>query len=458
MNVLRARPPTGDRVRELLSLCSLQPRHTVEQSIAAVQFLGADEAADILGRQRCRSLVVSRLTPYRNHAAVERVLSLLEPRAARIRHMHAVLEDNLARVGALAAKHGVTVLAFKGLGARKVYAEPHFRDFGDLDLYVADRTQAALLARALREEDGYTVNPGEVPWLKYDARARLLYGQINLLAPAATDDLINVDVHFGDYSVRHSSRLGLDRSLSFPDSAGLHTMDIEHSLASGVNNAAGDHFVTVKDTNDLLCALSLERVDWALFRGLLESAGLTHFFGFVVEKLRACSILTPRQEEVLTAAGVPTSGLEPAPRLDRPDWGRRCWATTVHAFSAARPRGLGPAVCTAVDAYRYYREPLRLTVDTNPGAAEPLERFDMATCVRLVPLDLARELPGGRHLDRPGPHVLRRTALRTDRGVVRRDTEAGTFIDMDGEPFVATVSYRIPGAMLGGTRDARRDD
>lgn len=446
--------PPHPGLAELLSLCSIQPRFTTEQAISAIQSMGPVEASDILGRQRCRSIVVARLTPFVAHGAVRRCLELLEPRAARIRHMHGALDENLDRISGLAQKADVRVLAFKGLGARGMYAEPARRDFGDLDLFVKDRAQATVLARAIRQELEYTINPDELPWLKYDSEARLVYGQINLLAPSDRPDFINIDIHFGDYSVRHSSRLRLDAHVTFPESPGLSTMAFEENLASGVNNAAGDHFVTMKDVNDILSALALEHFDWGRFQAVVEQACLGRFFGFMLAKLRLTSNPDAHQEELLGTLSR-QGGLERAPRLDRPDWGRRCWATTAHAFMSHRSRGLLGAIGIAYDAYGYYREPLRLTAQPGRETNEILERFDMSTCVRLVPVELGRALPGadGAGLG-PVPMACHRRSLAADPGIVRTDAETGTFLEIDGERFVATVSYRVPTAMLGGARVA----
>ncbi|MFJ8626441.1 nucleotidyltransferase family protein [Kitasatospora sp. NPDC093550] len=443
---------TDARLPELLSLCSIQPRFTIEQSIQALQAFGADEAADVLGRQRCRSIVVARLEPFRVHRTVARCLDLLEPRAARIRHMHAVLDANLDRIDTLARELGLPVLAFKGLAARRGYADPAQRDFGDLDLYVHSRAEAGRLAAALRKGYGYRLNPDELPWLKYDRAAHLVYGQINLLAPNGADDLLNVDVHFGDYSVRHCARLGLDRAPGLATGPGLSVMPAEENLAGGVNNAAGDHFVTIKDTNDLLSALDRDDFDWGRFRTLVEDAGLTQFLGHIVDKLRLSSLLTPRQTEALRR--LPRArGLEPRPRLDRPDWHRRYLATTVHAFRVTRAQGTVPALRTAAGAYAYYSKRLRLSLDRVDRAPDLLERFDTSTCVRLVPVDLADALAeGSSTAAHPAATVVRRAHLVDDPGLVRADTAVGSCLVVDGEPFVATVSYRLAPGLVGAAR------
>ncbi|MER7584415.1 nucleotidyltransferase family protein [Kitasatospora sp. NPDC097691] len=442
---------TDDLLPRLLSLCSTQPRYTVEQSVHALHSLGADEAADILGRQRCRSIVVARLTPVRAHATVARCLDLLEPRAARIRDMHRVLDENLDRVDALARRLDLPVLAFKGLAARRGYADPSQRDFGDLDLYVRTRAEAGRLAAALRTQHGYRVNPDELPWLKYDHEARLVYGQINLLAPEGASDVLNVDVHFGDYSVRHCARLGLDRAHGLSKEPGLAVMPPEENLASGVNNAAGDHFVTMKDTNDLLAALDRGDFDWGRFRNLVEDAGLLPFLGFVVDKLRISSRLTPRQAELLDRLPL-TRRLEPAPPLTRPDWRRRYWATTVHAFRATRPRGAAAAIRTATGAYDYYSKRLRLELSGPGERREGLDRFDTSTCVRLVPAELATSLPGFDGATATAAPITGRGTLVADRGIARADTRAGTLLTVDGEVYVATVNYRIPRALAAAAR------
>lgn len=441
----------------LISVASVQPRFSVARAVAAVEAMGGPEAGRVLANQRARGVVLSRLEPFADSsAAVRECCEILRPGGQRMRDMQAALPENLRRLEWLAATCGIEVFTFKGMGARQMYADPAIRDFGDLDLFVRSRADATRLSRRLRHEFGYSYHPHELPWLKYDAGAQLVYGQICLLAPDGGSGL-HVDLHFGDYSVRHCGRLGLADALPRRP-AGVHVMAPEENLACMVNNSAGDYYITAKDLNDLLMALSLPSFDIARFAAPLRRSNLTGFLGFLVTRLRRVAVLTPQQEAGLRAMPV-TRTLEPVPELDGPHWRQRCLGTTMHAFGIGRSRGLRSALRIAANAYRYYRRPLRLAVAAgSPGANPEVLDLNPWTCVRLVPLDLAQSL-AAEHPVEPalaaGAEALRgvRTAAYpADPGIERSDTRAGSFVHVDGETFVATVSYRLPAELVWGAR------
>ncbi|MGE7391099.1 nucleotidyltransferase family protein [Streptomyces sp. NPDC004126] len=439
-----ATPHDRDDLIALMSLAVLQPRFSVERSIAAVEAVGGEEAARILGNHRTRSIVMPRLAPYAESSpAVAACMEAIRPRATRIREMHGLIEENLKRLDDIAREHGIELFAIKGLGARVTYPDPGIRDFGDLDLFVRRRADAYFLSQLLRREYGHVYNPNELPWFKYDPAAGLLYGQINLLAPEGGSEL-NIDLHFGDYSVRHCARIGLADVLPRHE-PGLEVIAPEENLACCVNNAAGDYFVTAKDVNDLLMALALPAFDVSRFEARLRHSGLGEYFGFIVARLREVCVLTPAQEARLRS--LPSARtLEPTPELDGPHWTRRCLGTTVHAYRVNRREGRVRALRIAADAYGYYRDRLKLeVVPAAPGQEPPALELNPWTCVRLVPAVIAHELAADRTSGPGQPAALfRRTQLLGDPGVVRHDGPAGTVVRVDGEYFVPTVDYRLP--------------
>ncbi|ANP49521.1 hypothetical protein J2Z21_006030 [Streptomyces griseochromogenes] len=440
-----------DDLAALRSLSSLQPLYTMERSLAAIASLGAQAAGRFLETLRMRTLVMSRLAPYEDQPGVRQCMEVMRPKAESIRHMHKVLDANLGMLDRIARDAGLQFFAIKGLGARVTYSDPGVRDFSDLDVFVRTRAEASVLVRALRREFGYQYLKAELPWIKYDPSEELVYGQFPLVVPEGADDLLNVDIHFGDYSVRHSSRLGLTAHLPAGD-PGLRVLAPEENLACVVNNAAGDYFVTAKDTNDLLMALTLAEFDVPRFAARLRRAGLEGFFGFIVDQLRAGTALTAAQEERLCRMPAVRT-LEPVPDPREPDWTRRCRGTTVHAFGTGwRRGGFVSAVREAVDAYGYYRDRLALGAvpwqgpeDAAPFALNPW------TCVRLVPVDIAEGLLAGR----PGTAAAapaRPKALRIDPGIQRIDVPSGQYVRIEDETFLATVGYELPEQLISGAR------
>ncbi|NEA49350.1 nucleotidyltransferase family protein [Streptomyces sp. SID10815] len=433
----------------LRSLSSLQPLHSVERSLAAIVSLGPARSGRFLELLRMRTLVMSRLAPYEDRPGVRPCMEVIRPKAESIARMHKVLDANLETLDRIARDTGLRFYAIKGLGARVTYPDPSFRDFSDLDVFVRTRAEASVLVRALREEFGYQYLAGELPWIKYDPADGLVYGQFPLVVPDGADDLLNVDIHFGDYSVRHSSRLGLTEQLPSGE-PGLCVLAPEENLACVVNNAAGDYFVTAKDTNDLLMALSLPEFDVPRFAARLRQSGLEGFLGFIVDQLRAGTTLTREQEERLRLMPAVRT-LEPAPDPLEPDWNRRCLGTTVHAFGAGwRRGGLLPALREAYDAYGYYRDRLSLSAVPDAGA-ESAAPFGLNpwTCVRLVPVDIAEGLLP----DRSGasaPVTARPRSLTADPGIQRVDTPSGQYVRIEGETFLVTVDYALPEELIRG--------
>ncbi|SEF68010.1 Uncharacterised nucleotidyltransferase [Actinacidiphila yanglinensis] len=428
----------------LRSLSALQPRHPLERSLAAIEALGAQESHRFLDSLRMRSLVARRLAAVESaHPAVRACAQALAPKVARLRHMHDVLDDNLKRLEQLAIRLGVELFGGKGISAHATYTDRSARDFNDLDLFVRTRADATALSRVLRHELGFRYQKYELPWFKLDPSDGMLYGQIALVAPDGSPDLVNADIHFGDYSVRHCGRLDIT-GMYTGGAPGLRMVPAEENLACIVNNAAGDYFVTAKDTNDLLMALSLPGFDADRFAGLLRSSHLAGFFGFVARTLEASSVLTAEQRGRLAAIPTPRTA-EPAPRPDAPDWNRRCAGTALHAFATRRADGIVPAVRVAADAFGYYRRHLKLELAPG-GRQSPVRPFALNpwTCVRLVPVDLAVALlDEGTAGGRPATLPERRSFVGTGTDVERIDTPAGMYVRVEEEFFVATVLYRL---------------
>lgn len=440
----------------LVSLTCVQPGISAERSIAAIEAVGSAAARSVIARQRCRKLAMSRLAEHAGGSAAARdCAELLRPGAERRAKMQADLPRNISGLERLAADLGLEVFAFKGLGARVTYPDPAIRDLNDLDLFVRTRSDASRLGNYLHNDLGYSYNEKELPWIKYDPDSGLIYGQFNLVAPEGSGNL-NIDIHFGDYSVRHCGRLGLASALS-QNGPGLHVMAPEENLACSINNAAGDYFITAKDINDLIMALSLPSFDTARFARLIAGARLGPFFGYMVALLRGVSVLTSGQEARLRQ--LPASGrtLEPRPPLGEPDWRRRCLGTTVHAFAVSTTLGLPRALRVAANGYAYYRRPLSLR--PHPAMGDKELAFNPWTCIRLVPLDLARTITGSsaaRARDGSPAAVTGRRAFDADPGIELVQTRAGAFLVVEGEAFLPTVSYRVPVPLTDAAWQASR--
>jgi hypothetical protein len=444
-----ALPGARRQMLRVLSLASVQPRWSTAVAIDAIHALGAEIASDALGRSRCRSIILPRLREHTDLPVVAATIGAIAARAAKIREMHRVLPANMTTVSNVARSVGLPIWSIKGLAARSMYPDPSQRDFGDLDLFVADRQAASAFARVFQRDLGYRINNEELPWLKYDDKEPLLYGQINLLAPEDTE-LLNVDFHFGDYSVRYNARLGLQ---GWPSHSrewtgrepGLHELDRTLNLACVVNNAAGDHFVTGKDINDFLMAASSPDVNWDLFKQIVQRASLGGFVQHIVRKAQAVSTMTDAQQDVFDRLSI-RQRRAPRPPAAAPSWRKRTIGTVLHAYDVGRPAGRRTALRMAAGAYRYYRRPLRLrAVDRLSGSAEvPLNSW---TCVRLVPLPLAEELAGQGGAADPA-RVTAGTRVPSDPAVVWIASNRGTYVVIDDDLFVATVHYEVPRPLI----------
>jgi hypothetical protein len=425
-------------------LSSVQPLFPIERSVAAIEALGGVESAAFLDSLRMRSLVFRRLSALESPSdAVRECLQGLSSKVTKLGEMHAVLDENLHLLRRIATAERLELFGGKGVAAHTIYTDPSVRDFNDLDIFVRTRADASRLSRALRAGFGYDYQIHELPWLKLDPADGLVYGQIALVAPRGDEHLLNIDIHFGEYSVRHCARLDLTATLP-AGPPGFRLVAPEENLACIVNNAAGDYFVTAKDTNDLLMTISLESFDPERLAAQLRRSHLAGFFGSIVDMLEATSHLTAEQRSRLRTLPRPRT-LEPAPPVDRPSWTLRCVGTTVHAFAARRHAGLIPAVKVAAGAFDYYRRRLKLKVVAGDRPHGKPIAFNPWTCIRLVPMELAQTLLHEAHLPvHPGGGSTgAQTPVDADPAIARFDTEAGTYFKIDGEVFIATVDYTV---------------
>lgn len=451
-------PMAPDDVRALRSLASIQPACGSAASIAAIESVGPERAAMFLRMLSMVTLVTRRLGDLEGSSAdVRECLRIMRPWRERRQRMHAVLGEHLARLDETAKREGIEVFGGKGLGVRVAYPDPSIRDFSDLDVFVRDHADAIKLLRVVRDTWGYVYVAGELPWFKYDDAANRLYGQIALETPNDNPELLDIDIHFGDYSVRHSSRLGLALPRQSP---GFHLVPPEENFACVVNNAAGDFFITAKDTNDLLMMLSVPGFDVGCLAARLKEAGLMDFFSFMRDELLASNALTDSQQARLSEFPLAGQVCEPAPQEDKINWGDRCLATVIHAFTAHEWRGRAEAIKIALGAYDYYRAPLKLSVgdEDADGLAEPI-RLNPWTCVRLVPLDIAGRLMADSAGPRERPPDTRngraeRRLVAVDPDIELIDTRTGAYARLADEYFVATVHYDLSPEAIGEAQRA----
>lgn len=265
----------------------------------------------------------------------------------------------------------------KGLALRAWYAESSHRDVGDLDLWIPDVDEAWRLTRALRRE-GWVYQDNELPWFKRDVRGQL-YGQIRLWAGVEQPD-VYADIHYGPfYSVRHCAVLRLRE----PD--GGRVMAPAENLAMMVGNAANDHFITVKDVNDMYLALDRDDVDWERLLATLRGARIERFFALMVDRLHRCTRLDERRRERLRMLRLPRWREFPGPLPTEWSWRRRWMTTVVHAGRTARATAGLPVVRTVGGAAWYYARPLRLRLVDAVRRPLRVDVADNARCVRLVP-------------------------------------------------------------------------
>ena len=429
---------TADPAVVVLSAGSVSPRYPLDESVAAIGQLGAERAAALYRRHKVRVLAAERLGERTGSAAVRDCLARLRPDLDKLARSRAQLPLTLGVVRSAGEELGVPVGVIKGVAAREWYDDPTWRDFGDLDLHVRSWSDARRLAGRLRSRDGFVLGRRELPWLKRDATSGALYGQILLTDPETGH--LGVDIHFGAYSVRHCTHL----PIAVPPEPGVHLITGADNVAAVVNNAAGDHFASMKDVNDLIMAA--RRSQDAVRRGaaIAQRAELGGFLAILVRLLAATSAVGElRSVFAPLLAGAPA---EPVPPLPEPSWTRRWTAVWLHAFRVGRRTSVAEGVRLAASAVRYYRQRLSLAIVAD-GAPEPLA-LNEHTCVRLVPLELlearddAGDLSGGPAGGGAGP------PRRIDDELEVVPTAAGDVVRVGPEVFVPTVFYRVPRALV----------
>ena len=430
----RAAAVTADPLVVLLSVGSVSPRYSVDESVRAVEELGAERAADLLRRHKVRVLAAERLRQRPDSAAVRACLEQLQPDLDKLARSRDQLPVTLGVVRSAAEELGIAVVVFKGVKAREWYADVTWRDFGDLDLHVRSWSDARRLAERLRTRDGFVLDTRELPWLKRDAGSGALYGQILLTDPATGH--LGVDIHFGAYSVRHCTHL----PIGVPAEPGVHLATDADNVAAVVNNAAGDHFASMKDVNDLITAARRSPEGFRRGAALARQAELGAFLAILVRLVAATSAVG--ELKALFAPLLDGAPAEPVPPLPGPSWTRRWTAVALHAFRVGRRTSALDGVRLAAGAARYYRRRLSLAIVADTGPPEPL-RLDEHTCVRLVPLDLlaARDDAGDLSGAPPGAAGPPR---RLDDGLEVVSTPYGEVVLLGREVFVPTVFYRVP--------------
>lgn len=419
----------------VLSAGSVSPRYPLADSVAAIEQLGGERAAALLRRHKVRVLAAERLAGHAGSAAVRDCLARLQPDLDKLARSRAQLPLTLEMVRSAGVEVGVPVGVIKGVAAREWYDEVTHRDFGDLDLHVRSWSDARRLAERLRSRDGLVLDRRELPWLKRDATSGELYGQILLTDPATGH--LGVDIHFGAYSVRHCTHL----PIAVPPEPGVHLLTGGDNVAAVINNAAGDHFASMKDVNDLITAARRSPAEFSAGVASARRAELAGFLAILVRLVAATSAvpdLRPVLEPLL--AGAPA---EPVPPLPGPSWTRRWTAVGLHAFRVGRRTSVLRGLRLGAGAVGYYRKRLSLAIVPAgpPGPPAPL-RLSEDSCVRLVPLELLEERDDAGDLSgAAGPTGAPRWI---DDELAAVPTAAGDVVRVGRDIYVPTVFYQVP--------------
>jgi hypothetical protein len=428
---------------DVLSLGCLRPRAEPAAALAGLRGWDPEEATRIFIRHKIRQAVLPQLEAQpelAEHAAALRV------HTERTREVIARRGEAEALIDSHARALGAPVERIKGLALIDLYPEGTFRDINDLDIYVRDVEVAWRLAEALLA-DGYVYRRDELPWIKGREHGQRLYGQIQVQRQMSLT-LSSIDIHFGCYSVRHASHLDIPVGAE----PGLGSVDQTVNTPLLIANTAGDHFVTVKDVNDIVLLLADETIDWDEVQRQLHAAGLGGFFNVVLDKVDELCDLREGERQKLGSLRM-SAPAEAAPPWESAEWGQRWRATTVHALRAGLRRSPVEGLRLAAGAARYYRRPLKLHSGRvlRPPRLDR-ERLRSDRCWRLVPADMAVELApasagggasGGGASSDPPP------ATAEFAGPLRRvRTADGDLIVRDGEVFVPTVMYSVPPALV----------
>ena len=354
-----------------------------------------------------------------------------------------------ARIRAHAARTGTTVALVKGGGLRLWYPDPAQRHLGDLDLWLPDQASAWALVRYLLGLD-WAFNSGELPWLKqtHDGHG---YGVSNLVS--VSREQLGIDLHYGDYSVRHCGRVPL-REQDVRDAGGERArIPDEELLVIMMANAAGDHFITLKDVNDLLLGATRPGIDWARVRQLLRQSGLVEFArtlataapGFYPGAGAAGEAISTAQRELVGRGG----RLEPV-SLARSSPPRVRTRTTVrHAWTVSKEFGLPHRIWSTLSAAYYYSANLRPRAVRIAGGPLPpwCYRPRPWRCVRLVPVDRVPGILGTGSRPSGAATAAPRVALGA-----RRER----LWEFAGGSFVPTVYGRLASRRLAGLFEPER--
>lgn len=397
---------------------------------AAVRRAGP-AAAEVIRWQKSTALSAARLEDLALRAG-DPQLAALHSVVARTADDGRRRVDRLAQVDAHVVALGqARTYPVKGLAFRDWYPEREYRDVGDLDLWVPDPDEAWQLARALRDE-GWVYQDEELPWLKRDARGGRLYGQIRMWAGPGDPD-IYIDIHYGPfYSVRHCGVLPVRR----PERG--RTLAPADNLAMMVGNAANDHFITIKDVNDLYLALDRDDVDWERLLAVLRSGGIERFLVHMVDRLRRCVALDERHRHRLATLPLPRRAEFPAPLPTSLSRSRRWLTTVAHAARTARVTPGLPAARTTAAAARHYALPLRLRVVDAVSRPLRIGVADNATCVRLVPREQLAAAGGPLPAAAPEPRPL--PGCRT---LTVTSLSYGDVVRCGPDTFLPTVDYAV---------------
>jgi hypothetical protein len=433
---------TADLDSPFLALGLIRPVAPLPAAIDAARAAPA-AAVDFLRRHRTVGLGLARMADlgddeWQRHAAGA---------AAR----RAALDENLATtrddVAKGAQETGVAVADIKGGAVRPLYADTRERDIGDIDVAVDDVDDAWRLALWLRA-NGYEYADWELPWLKRDPAAGLLYGQIQL-RKGTVEPALRIDIHFGGYSIRHCRRA----DVRLPGS-GYQALSPAANLPCLLGNAAGDFLVRLKDVNDIgLMLESVPDADWEPALRSVRQHGLAGFWNELLDLVARTVALSPAGAETRRRLVLPGARPEHAP-LGVPSSRRRTIATTRDAYRWGRASGgVRSGVSAATNAFDYYRRRLALSVrpcrHRDDGAL--LDNIDTTTCVRLVPGSVVRSLVPD-VAPRPLPAGAARP-LSGSRVLGRIDDGRHAFVTAGDEVFVPTLLYQLCPAQAVVTGD-----
>ncbi|MEV5533685.1 nucleotidyltransferase family protein [Streptomyces prunicolor] len=369
----------------VVALASLSPRMDEGDVIGTLLAAPEDRLLDALLLQGSCRTVIDRIASA-DPALADRLCARepLRSRLDRIRKVDEGIEGCLELLKELGLSLGISVYGIKGVASRRFYDKPEARELGDVDVMVRDAEQAWALTAAMLDV-GYEYDERELPWIKRDTGAGIIYGQINLRYKEA-GARPNIDLHYGGYSVRHCARL------PFPgrsDEPGLAYYTRDENLGLVVGNAAGDHWVSTKDLNDLYLALNDPDVAWGRVLRDLASVGLLSFLGQMLRQLRDEFALVERSRLVLDGL-IARCGREIPPPGAAKSWNRRLLSTCRHAGAVGMRESPVTAARNVWTAFRYYRRPMSLKID---DAQQPfrIDHLDARTCVLLVPTRVLAE-------------------------------------------------------------------